>query len=99
MALACPSAPAMGVVLVVDVEWTSCSVGADAPTTTILPWNTLGLTRPARTSEKETVRMEPGGPGKSISADPFWNRFGLTLCAATAAAALAKPGRPNIVLG
>ena len=53
IALAWISGPAIRWLEAVEVWCTSCSVGAEAPTTTILPASVAGPTRPERTSEYE----------------------------------------------
>ena len=62
IAFAWTSAPAMSCSPPTGVEWTSRSVGAVPPTTTILPRSFESGTLPSRTSENETVGIVPGGP-------------------------------------
>ena len=70
MALASISGPDMSSPEAVGVGWTSWSVAAVAPTTTIRPRTRAGSTRPSTRSENETVSIVPGGPRKSIQAPP-----------------------------
>ena len=74
IALAWISAPGICRSPGADVGWTSCSAGAVAPTTTILPRSSAAPTRPSSTSANEYVGIVPVGPRKSISALPRLHR-------------------------
>ena len=62
IAFAWISAPDISSSYDIDVEWTSCRLGADGPMTTSLPRKAEAGTLPASTREKEYVGMVPGPP-------------------------------------
>ena len=62
IALAWTSPPAMTSSLLVGTGWTSCSFGAEAPTTTTRPRKASAGNRPRSTRENEYVGTVPGGP-------------------------------------
>ena len=69
IAFAWISAPDMSSSPPIGVGWTSWSVGAEAPTTTIWPRITRAGHAPLlRRQTNETVSIVPGGPRKSIQA-------------------------------
>ena len=70
IAFAWTSAPGISSSPPTGVEWTSRSVGAVAPTTTMWSRIMSAGTRPLTTSANETVGIVPGGPRKSIQALP-----------------------------
>src|ERR1700684_277094 len=97
IALACTSGPDIGTLVVVEVECMSWSTALVAPTTTILPAIAPAGTRPSIRSENDTERIVPGGPRKSIHAEPSSKVAGLigrwVTCSALATASVGRPLR------
>ena len=61
IALACTSGPAMSS-CDIGVAWRSCRLGAEAPTTTILPRTSAGSNLPFSTSMNDRVGKDSGVP-------------------------------------
>ena len=87
IAFAWISAPDISTSPEVEVAWTSCSVGAVPPTTTVAPRTTAGSNFPVSTCEKERNGTAPGGPAKSIQARFSGNVDGSSVCPSARSAA------------